>query len=78
MLKIRCRMCGNEVHGSGTCGCPNMASIRNDKITALDLSQVIMLETYEKSTNKHLTNMDLMWQEERRKRGFKKLDFEVR
>jgi hypothetical protein len=55
-----------------------MASIRNDKITALDLSQVIMLETYEKSTNKHLTNMDLMWQEERRKRGFKKLDFEVR
>ena len=78
MLKIRCRMCGNEVPGSGTCGCPNMASIRNDKITALDLSQVVMLEIYEKASNKHLTNSDLMWQEERKQRGVKRLDFEVR
>jgi hypothetical protein len=38
-------MCGNEVHGSGSCGCPNMASIRNDKITANDLSQIIMIES---------------------------------
>jgi len=71
-------MCGNEVHGSGTCGCPNMASIRNDKITALNLSQVVMLETYEKASNKYLTNSDLMWQEERKKRGVKRLDFEIR
>jgi hypothetical protein len=79
MIKIRCRMCGNEVHGSGTCGCPNMASIRNNKITAVDLSMVVMVENnnYQKQ-NKHLTNSDLMWQEERRKRKVKKLDFEVR
>jgi hypothetical protein len=79
MLKIRCRMCGNEVHGSGTCGCPNMASIRNDKITARDLTQVVMIESSHNNTpNKYLTNSDLIWQEERRKRGVKKLDFEVR
>lgn len=72
-------MCGNEVHGSGTCGCPNMASIRNDKISALDLSQVVMIETHQnKKQNKYLSNSDLMWQEERRQRKVKRLDFEVR
>jgi hypothetical protein len=79
MLKIRCRMCGNEVYGSGTCGCPNMASIRNDKITAADLSQVVMIESNQnKTSNNHLTNSDLMWQEERRQRKVKRLDFEIR
>jgi hypothetical protein len=72
-------MCGNEVHGSGTCGCPNMASIRNDKITAADLSQVVMIESNQnKTSNNHLTNSDLMWQEERRQRKVKRLDFEIR
>jgi hypothetical protein len=72
-------MCGNEVHGSGSCGCPNMASIRNDKITANDLSQIIMIESnYNKTPNNHLSNSDLMWQEERRQRKVKRLDFEVR
>lgn len=72
-------MCGNEVHGSGICGCPNMASIRNDKITAQDLSMVVMIESScNNNPNKYLTNSDLMWQEERKKRGVKKLDFEIR
>ena len=72
-------MCGNEVHGSGSCGCPNMASIRNDKITANDLSQIIMIESnYNKTPNNHLSNSDLLWQEERRQRKVKRLDFEVR
>ena len=79
MIKIRCRMCGKEVHGSGSCGCPNMASIRNDKITAVDLSQVVMIESnYNHTPNNHLSNSDLMWQEERRQRKVKRLDFEVR
>jgi hypothetical protein len=80
MLKIRCRMCGNEVHGSGTCGCPNMASIRNDKITAADLSQVVMIESNQNKTSNsyHLTSSDLLWQEERRQRKVKRLDFEIR
>ena len=69
-------MCGKEVHGSGPCGCPNMASIHNDKITAEDLSQVVMIESNQnKTSNNHLTNSDLMWQEERRQRKVKILDF---
>lgn len=72
-------MCGNEVHGSGSCGCPNMASIRNDKITANDLSQIIMIESnYNKTPNNYLSSSDLLWQEERRQRKVKRLDFEVR
>jgi hypothetical protein len=56
-----------------------MASIQNDKITAVDLSQIVMIEsTNVTSSNNYLTNMDLMWQEERRQRKVKKLDFEVR
>ena len=79
MIKIRCRMCGKEVHGSGSCGCPNMAAIRNDKITAVDLSRVVMIESnYNVTPNSYLSSSDLLWQEERRKRGVKRLDFEIR
>jgi len=79
MIKITCRMCGKEVHTQGICGCPNMASIHNDKITAFDLSQIVMTEsTRNNNSNRHLTNMDLMWQEERRRRKIKKLDFDER
>jgi hypothetical protein len=41
-LRIRCRSCGKELEGhpskAVTCGCPNMATIRGDKISAVDLS----------------------------------------
>ncbi len=82
-LKIRCRSCGRELEGySGrtiSCGCSNMATIRGDKVSAVDLSQVIMLNSYNaKSKNNVLTNEDIMWQEARRQRKIKRLDFEVR
>jgi hypothetical protein len=79
MLKIRCKVCGNEVTGSGSCGCPNMASIRNDRVSAVDLSKVIMVESnVYQSENKYLTNQDLMWQEERRQRKVRRIEFEER
>jgi hypothetical protein len=82
-IRIRCKLCNNEIQGQSgktvTCGCPNMASIRNNQnITALDLSQIIMVNQQIQITNKYLKNEDLMWQEERKKRKFRKLDFEVR
>lgn len=82
-LRIRCRSCGKELEGiSGktiSCGCPNMATIRNGVISASDLSQVIMLNSYNnKKKSSFLTNEDIAWQEARRKRKVKKLDFEVR
>ena len=82
-LRIRCRSCGKELEGiSGktlSCGCPNMATIRGDKISALDLGQVIMLNSYShKSKSGVLSNEDLAFQEARRQRKVRRLDFEVR
>jgi hypothetical protein len=56
-----------------------MATIRGDKISALDLSQVIMLNSLKQNQNKGvLTSQDIAWQEARRQRKVKRLDFEVR
>jgi hypothetical protein len=82
-LKIRCRSCGKELEGhptkTVTCGCPNMATIRGDKISAVDLSNVVMLNSYHTKTKSSvLTNEDIQWQEARRQRKVKRLDFEVR
>lgn len=82
-LRIRCRSCGREIEGhhskTVSCGCPNMATIRGDKISAADLSQIIMLNSYSKKTRSSvLTNEDIMWQEQRRRRKVKKLDFEIK
>lgn len=76
-------MCGKELEGHPTktrcCGCPNMASICGDKISALDLSEVVLLNS-EKNIKKQplLSNADLKYQEERRQRKVRKLDYEVR
>lgn len=82
-LKIRCRSCGRELEGHPTktitCGCSNMATIRGDRISALDLSQVVMLNSiHTKSKSSVLTNEDIAWQEARRQRKVRRLDFEVR
>jgi len=82
-IKIRCRSCNRELEGhptkTVTCGCSNMATIRGDKISALDLSNVIMLNScHNNKKSGVLSQEDIMWQEERRKRKVKRLDFEVR
>jgi hypothetical protein len=82
-LKVRCRSCGKEFEGiSGktvSCGCPNMATVRNGVISATDLSQVIMLNSYNHKTKSGiLSNEDLAFQEARRQRKVRRLDFEVR
>ena len=61
-----------------SCGCPNMTTIRGDKISAVDLSQVVMLNTYTSKKENVLTQEDIRWQEERRQRKVRKLNFEVR
>jgi len=83
MLSIRCKSCGRELEAhpvkTRSCGCPNMTTIRGEQITAVDLSEVILLNT-EKNIKKQplLSNADLKYQEERRQRKVRKLDFEVR
>tara|TARA_B100000287_G_scaffold292462_1_gene275772 strand:+ start:356 stop:613 length:258 start_codon:yes stop_codon:yes gene_type:complete len=82
-IRIRCRSCGKELVGHPTktvsCGCPNMATIRGDKISAVDLGEIVMLNSYSKNKESGvLTNEDIRWQEDRRKRKVRKLDFEIR
>jgi hypothetical protein len=82
-IKIRCRSCGKELEGyqnkTVSCGCPNMATIRGDKVSAVDLSEVIMVNSNQpEEKKKFLSQEDILWQEERRKRKVRKLDFEVR
>ena len=75
-------MCNRELHSAPKvqcCGCPNQMMVVDDKVTANDMSQVVMLSSNKKSKNSGvLTNEDIRWQEERRKRKVRKLDFDVR
>ena len=82
-LKIRCKSCNREVEGhtskTVSCGCPNMASIRGGVISAVDLSKVLMINLPSSKTKTGvLSNDDIAWQEARRRRKVRKLDFEVR
>jgi len=83
MISIRCKDCNKELIGhpskTVTCGCPNMATIRGDKISALDLSRVVMLNSLKETQKSNvLSNQDLAFQEARRQRKVRKLDFEIR
>ena len=82
MLIVRCRQCNKELSGgsgqSRSCGCPNMTTIKGDSVTAVDLTKVIMVNSNNKEKTDGLTSHDLQWQEERRKRKVRKLDFEIR
>ena len=82
MLKVRCRSCGKEIeahsHRTRTCGCPNMTTVTGDNISARDMSKVVMLNTNMKKEKDSLSSQDLEWQEKRRKRKVRKLNFEVR
>ncbi len=82
-VKVRCKVCNREIEGhpsrTVTCGCSNMTTIRGDKLSAVDLSQVVMVNSVSTPEKKGvLTQEDILWQEERRQRKVRKLDFEVR
>ena len=82
-IRVRCRSCGKELESAAgksvCCGCSNMTTIKGDVISANDMSAVIMLTSYSsKKKNEGLTDQDLKWLNQRRKRKIRKLDFEVR
>lgn len=83
-LHIRCKNCNKEIHGNParviSCGCSNMTTIHNNnKITALDLSLIVMLNAPNTKMKSSLFSWeDIAWQESRKKRKIRKLDFEVR
>jgi len=56
-----------------------MATVKGDSISAVDLKQVVMLNSGKNmEKDNSLTSSDLQWQEDRRKRKVRKLDFETR
>jgi len=83
MLVVRCKGCNKEITSHPTqskcCGCTNMMTVTGDKVSALDLSKIVMVKS-NKETKRDgiLSSEDLLYQEERRKRKVRKLDFDVR
>ena len=82
MFKVRCKSCNKEIVSTTKtqcCGCPNMLTVKEGNITAVDLTKVVMLNSNKEHKDKGvLTSQDLAYQEERRHRKVRKLDFEIR
>ena len=81
MITVRCKECNKELQSNSktqVCGCPNMVTVRGDKVSAVDLSKVVMINSDINKSNKVLSNQDLAFQEERKKRKVRRLDFEVK
>jgi hypothetical protein len=82
MLTARCKACRKELTSTSKvqfCGCPNQMRVVDDTVGAVDLSLVVLVN-HEKSIkyNGILTESDLKYQEDRRKRKVRKLEFEER
>ena len=82
MITIRCRECRTELTSTSKvqfCGCPNQMSIVGNKISAKDLDRVVMVSNnVERKIDSHFSAQELSYQEERRRRKVRRLDFEVR
>ena len=81
MIVVRCKQCNTEVKSNSqtkTCGCPNMLTITGDTFSAVDLTSVIVVRSNQDKQKDGLTSQDLAWQEQRRKRKVRKLDFDIR
>ena len=79
MLTVRWKDWGKEVtENTGSCGCPNMVRVSEDTVTAVDLTRTIMVRSNQAKQKSALSPDDLAFQEKRRKRKVRKLDFEVR
>ena len=82
MLSARCKMCNRELTSTSKvqfCGCPNQMKVVDDTVGAIDLDQVVLVN-HEKNIkyNGILTDDDLKYQEDRRKRKVRRIKFEER
>ena len=81
MIIVRCKQCNTEVKSdsqSKSCGCPNMLTVTDDTFSAVDLTSIIVVRSNQDKQKDGLTSQDLAWQEQRRKRKVRRMDFEVR
>lgn len=78
---FRCKLCGKEIISSSKiqfCGCNNLMEVKDNSVSAVDLSQVVLVSKYKEDNKSLLTKKDLEFQESRKKRKVKKLNFEVK
>ena len=82
MLKVRCKQCGVELTSTNktqACGCSNQMELIESKISAVDLSQVMIVKMWVDEDDKtSFSNSDIEWQKKRSKRKIRKLDFDVK
>ena len=82
MLVIRCKSCNKllESHPTKTrsCQCENFTSIRGTNISGNSLSLVEIVTTQKEKYTPSLSPQDLAFQEERRQRKVRRIDFEER
>ena len=83
MLVVKCKDCGREVAGNQSrtvsCGCENMTTVKGDVISAKSLDNVIIIKNnLSEASDSNLSSEDIAWQESRRKRKVRKMDFEIR
>ncbi|MAC67775.1 MAG: hypothetical protein CMQ56_00370 [Gammaproteobacteria bacterium] len=82
MITVRCKECKTELTSSSKlqfCGCPNQMSLLENKVGAKDFDKVVMITNdVERRIDSHFSREELLYQEERRRRKVRRLDFEVR
>ena len=80
MLKVQCTVCNTIITSTGkpqVCGCSNQMVVDDTTFTAKDLANVKVLNTNVTESG-HLTEDQLQWQTQRRKRKIRKLTYEER
>jgi hypothetical protein len=82
-MVIRCRSCNCELQSTDNkmhyCKCDNHTCISGTTITAEDLSKVVVVEGLTKfKKSSILSSDDMKFQEQRRQRKVRKLQFEER
>jgi len=82
MLSAKCKVCNKELTSTNKvqcCGCPNQMMVVEDKVGAKDLSKVLLTNSEKNiKNNRILTDTDLKYQEARRQRKVRKLNYEER
>ena len=83
MTTVRCKNCNVELTSTSKvqcCGCNNQMMIVDDKIGAINLDNVEIVDnSYRQKQVKNVLNAeDLRYQESRRARKVKRIDFEER
>lgn len=79
-MRVQCLMCNTIITSTGKpqcCGCSNQMVVDDTSFTAKSLANVKCLNTNVREAG-HLTEDQLEWQQQRRKRKIRKLTFEER